>query len=95
MHLAHDSRSVGKQIKELFDPRMRLVLVVGALVNVVLDPVLIFGFAGVPGLGLAGVDGQVQVADNRFGIGRTGVKGAVDALEADHAAVPPLPRMRR
>ena len=35
MHLAHDSRSVGKQLKELFDPRMRLVLVVGLAIAAV------------------------------------------------------------
>ena len=35
MHLAHDSRSIGKQIKELFNPRMRLVLVVGVAIAAV------------------------------------------------------------
>ena len=35
MHLAHDSRSVGRQLKELFNKRMRLVLVVGVTIAAV------------------------------------------------------------
>lgn len=35
MHLAHDSRSIGKQMRELFQPRLRLVLVVGATIAAV------------------------------------------------------------
>lgn len=35
MHLAHDSRSIGKQIKEMFHPRMRLVLIVGVAIAAV------------------------------------------------------------
>ena len=35
MHLSHDSRSIGKQLRELFNPRMRLVLIVGATIAAV------------------------------------------------------------
>lgn len=35
MHLSHDSRSVGKQLRELFNKRMRLVLIVGATIAAV------------------------------------------------------------